>query len=184
MRAIDNTRYLTVDEYDQAIETMKGFSTLAISWARTENEGNLRTEIIGNFIARGTVLLDSIRTLWGVGNYQDCWILHRALIDRVIHILDLIDQDAFEEFERWSFQRRYQMTDVALSDPTITVKLTGHALEEAKEIHSERGKPESTERMRGGWLRKGREAWVMGQQCPDAAGFERVRVETAMPGGC
>ena len=45
-------------------------------------------------------------------------------------------------------------------------------------------KPESTEGMRGGWLRKGREAWVMGQQCPDAAGFERVRVETAMPGGC
>ena len=44
-------------------------------------------------------------------------------------------------------------------------------------------KPESTERMRGGWIRKGREAWVM-VQCPDAAGFERVRVETAMPGGC
>ena len=44
-------------------------------------------------------------------------------------------------------------------------------------------KPESTEGMRGGWLRKGREAWVM-VQCPDAAGFERVRVETAMPGGC
>ena len=43
--------------------------------------------------------------------------------------------------------------------------------------------PESTERMRGGWLRKGREAWVM-VQCPDAAGFERVRVDTAMPGGC
>ena len=43
--------------------------------------------------------------------------------------------------------------------------------------------PESTEGMRGGWLRKGREAWVM-VQCPDAAGFERVRVETAMPGGC
>ena len=44
-------------------------------------------------------------------------------------------------------------------------------------------KPESTEGMRGGWLRKGREAWVM-VQCPDAAGFERVRVETGMPGGC
>ena len=140
MRTIDNARYLTADEYDQAIKTMKGFSTLAISWARTENEGNLRTEIIGNFIARGTVLLDSVRTLWAVGNYQDCWILHRALIDRVIHILDLIDQDAFEEFERWSFQRRYQMTDVALSDPTITVKLTESALKEAKAIHSERGK--------------------------------------------
>ena len=140
MGTIDNVRYLTPDQYDQAIDTMKAFSTLAVLWARTENEGNLRTEIVGNFIARGTVLLDSIRTLWEAGNYQDCWVLHRALIDRVIHILDLIDQDTFQEFERWSFQRRFQMTDAALSDPTVTDKLTAGALREAKEIHSERRK--------------------------------------------
>ena len=44
-------------------------------------------------------------------------------------------------------------------------------------------KPESTERMRGGWIRKGREAWVMAA-VPDPAVFGRVRVVTATPGGC
>ena len=44
-------------------------------------------------------------------------------------------------------------------------------------------KPESTERMRGGWIRKGKEAWVMAA-VPDPAVFGRVRVVTATPGGC
>ena len=59
----------------------------------------------------------------------------------------------------------------------------GHVLQRIQPFLTRTPKPESTEGMRGGWIRKGREAWVM-VQCPDAAGFERVRVETAMPGGC
>ena len=140
MQSIDNVPHRTVAEYTQAAETMKAFSTMAVLWAKTANEGDLRTEIIGNFIARGTVLLDSIRLLWETGNYNDCWILHRALIDRVIHILDLIDQDAFEEFERWSFQRMYRMTDVALSDQTIVAKFTPAALKQTKDMHADRGR--------------------------------------------
>ena len=137
MPSIDKTTYLSPDDYARAINVLRIFTKRAFLWLSEKSADNLKHQIIINFIARGVVCLDSIHLLWTAGDYQDCWVLHRALVDRLIHIRDLIDHDQFEEFERWSFQRQYQSADVALSDPMITAKLRPEMLEAAKQLHSE-----------------------------------------------
>ena len=80
-------------------------------------------------------------------------------------------------------RKKGTLTDTELRQLNANLIPLEERLPPKRPIDPDKLKPESTERMRGGWIRKGREAWVM-VQCPDAAGFERVRVETAMPGGC
>ena len=138
MPTMDKTTYLSPDDYERAIGVLRSFTKMALLWLVAKGPDNLKHHIITNFIARGAVCLDSIHLLWTAGNYQDCWVLHRALVDRLIHIKDLIDQDQFEEFERWSFQRQYQSSDAALSDPMITAKLGPETLAAAKLLLSER----------------------------------------------
>ena len=149
MTSIDKTTYLSPDDYAWAINILRTFTKMALLWLSAKSADNLKHQIIMNFIARGAVCLDSIHLLWTAGNHQDCWVLHRALVDRLIHLKDLIDQDQFEEFERWSFQRQYQSSDVALSDPMLTAKLKPEILAAAKQLHSEqrsrfRQEPKST----------------------------------------
>ena len=114
MSSIDKTTYLSPDDYARAIEVLRNFTVNALLGLAEKSSDNLKNQIIMNFIARGTVCLDSIHLLWKAGNYQDCWVLRRALVDRVVHLKDLIDRDEFAEFERWSFQKQYQSADAAL----------------------------------------------------------------------
>ena len=131
MEPIDTGTYLTSDDYERAIHVLRQFSRFALSWLREKSSDFPKDYIIGNFIARGAVCLDGIYHLWRIGNYQDCWVLHRTLADRLIHIWHLADRDEFEEFERWSFQRQYDMAHNALSDPVIRDKLQEKWLIEA-----------------------------------------------------
>ena len=138
MDQVDRTFYLSQNEYKQAIGVLRQFTKIALLWLTEKTSDQLKDQIIGNFIARGTVCLDSIYRLWQVGNYQDCWVLHRTLVDRVLHLRQLIDRDEFAEFERWSFQKQYQMADAALSDPMIIAKLQPEMIQKAKALHKER----------------------------------------------
>lgn len=135
---IDKTTKLSAEDYENAIATLKAFTKIALTWMFRKSRDDVKHQIIANFIARGSVCLDSIHILWKSGNYQDCWILHRALVDRLIHLRSLIDHDEFEEFERWSFQRQYQSAEAALSDQSIVGKMTPEALTEAKRQQNER----------------------------------------------
>ena len=138
MRSIDRVFYRYPNDYAQAIEVLRIFTQKALRWLSEKSSGEVKDEIIGNFIARGTVCLDSIYLLWEATNYKDCWVLHRTLADRLMHLMHLIDQDEFVEFERWSFQRRYQMTEKSLSDPTIREKIQPEWLRKAQELQRER----------------------------------------------
>ena len=110
---------------------LRQFTRFALSWLRENSSDFPKDHIIGNFISRGSVCLDGIYHLWRIGNYQDCWVLHRTLADRLIHIWYLADREEFEEFERWSFQRQFDMAHNALSDPMIRDKLQTIWLREA-----------------------------------------------------
>ena len=138
MQNIDKVTRLSPDDYEKAVETLKAFTKIALTWLLEKSQDDSKHQIIANFIARGAVCLDSIHILWKSDNYQDCWVLHRALVDRLIHLKTLIDHDEFEKFERWSFQKQYQSADATFSDPSITEKLTPEALAEAKRLHNER----------------------------------------------
>ena len=138
MGGIDRVRYLTLRDYEQAVTTLKSFTIVCLHWLAIKTPEEIRDQIIGNIIARGLVLLDSILLLWKVDNYQDCWILHRALFDRYIHLRNLIDNDEFIEFERWSFQRQYWTAESTLSDPEMRGKLQPEWLREATRLQKER----------------------------------------------
>lgn len=135
MAPIDQAVYLEPNEYLQATNVLREFTVRALCWLAKKTHEDLKDQIIGNFIARGTVCLDSICLLWQARNYQDCWTLHRTLVDRYIHFRTLADNDEFVEFERWSFQQQYRMSDIALSDRTIRDKLQPEWLEKAKALH-------------------------------------------------
>ena len=131
----DQVVYLEPNEYLKAINVLRKFTVRAIHWLAKKTHEDLKDQIIGNFLTRGTVCLDSICLLWQARNYQDCWTLHRTLVDRYIHFRTLDDNDEFIEFERWSFQQQYRMSDIALSDRTIRDKLQPEWLEKAKVLH-------------------------------------------------
>ena len=137
MSSIDKISYLSESEYKDAIFTLREFTVCALSCLDTKSPKDLKHCIIGNFIARGVVCLNSIYALWQSRSYQDCWILHQSLIDKYVHLRFLIENDDFVEFERWSFQRQFQMTDVALSDPAIRHKIQPEALRKATLLHKE-----------------------------------------------
>ena len=136
MNPIDNLDYLPTEEYWKAKYYLKNFTISALHWLASESQ-ELREQIIGNFIARGIVCLDSIFLLWRERNFQDCWILHRTLVDRWVHLKHLAMHDEFEEFERWTSQRRFRELSVTLSDPEITEKFSPQTLAEQKRVHKE-----------------------------------------------
>ena len=73
--------------------------------------------VISNFIARSATLLRGIIQLWQIGAFQDCWILHRCLMDRLFHLHYLIESNTFDEFEKWSFIQRFEKANQIRSDP-------------------------------------------------------------------
>jgi hypothetical protein len=69
------------------------------------------------------VALQSIVQLWHLGHFQDCWILHRALLDRLIHLRALTERNDFELFEKWSFAEQYDALNRVRSDPAFRAKV-------------------------------------------------------------
>ena len=138
VRGIDRSSHLSSGEYAKAITALKKFNITALSWLTRKTKDHLKDRIIGNFIARGTVCLDSIYELWITGNYQDCIVLQRTLVDRMLLLRHLVDRVEFGAFERWSFQSQFQAAQKNLSDPEIRAKIQPVWLNEAKVQQAER----------------------------------------------
>ena len=134
---LDNTHYLPPEEYARAIRILRDFTTRALFWLSQSTPGSLKDQTIGQFIARGTVCLDSIWLLWQEGNYEDCWILHRALTDRLFHLMHLADRDEFAEFEAWSFQQQWRQRSRILNNSALAAKLSPERLANARELQRE-----------------------------------------------
>jgi len=127
MNIVDSTHYLPAEGYVQAIEILRGYTGIVLlSFAKHSSES--REAIIRNFIARGMACLESILQIWRLGNFQDCWILHRSLLDRLFHLRALWDRDEFDIFEKWSFVRQFEDKNCLLSDPEVRKKLKPEVL--------------------------------------------------------
>jgi len=93
---------------------------LLLSFAKYGPE--LRERVCQNFVARGMACTESIFAVWRAGAEQDAWILHRSLLDRLIHLRYLAETDGFEKFEEHSFMSIYEMRHRLLSDPDMRHK--------------------------------------------------------------
>jgi hypothetical protein len=109
------------DEFAQAIDGLRTLSA-SILRAFSKGETSTRNVIVGNFIARSITTVDSVFALWRAEHYQDCWILHRALMDRLFHLQHLIDTNTFEEFDEWSFVQQIEANHRLKSDPEFAAK--------------------------------------------------------------
>ena len=115
----DPNLYLPVETYAQAVQAFHGVCGIILfEFARRATpRASKRDVIIRNFIARTDMMVRAIMRLWDLEDYQDCWILHRCLLDRLFHLCHLSQLDQFDVFEQWSFLEQYNARNRASSDP-------------------------------------------------------------------
>ena len=109
---------LPVEAYEEALNAFHVATGTVLFGLAREGEGK-RNLIIRNFIARGDMSARAIFRLWAMENYQDCWVLHRCLLDRLFHLRYLNENDSFDAFESWSFLEQYNSVNRVRSDSDV-----------------------------------------------------------------
>ncbi len=72
--------------------------------------------IISNFIARSIMQLGNIIMLWKISSEDDCQILYRSLLDRLLHLVSLKDTSSYNDFAKWCFIKRFEKANQLRSD--------------------------------------------------------------------
>lgn len=104
-----------------AIETFRVYCGVVLLSFAKHGQG-LRETIARNFVARGMSCTQNIFAVWMAGSEQDAWILHRSLLDRLLHLHHLGETDGFSGFEEYSFLSLYEARHQLLSDPDMRSK--------------------------------------------------------------
>ena len=65
----------------------------------------------------------SIYAVWKAGSEPDAWILHRSLIDRLLHLHYLGARNGFVDFDDFSFSAIYKARHELLSDSDMKAKV-------------------------------------------------------------
>jgi hypothetical protein len=118
--------HLSFEQYGQAAEALHVLSgMLLFEFARHSETEVTRDQIVRNFIARADTMVRGIFRLWEIQDYGDCWILHRALLDRLFHVHDLNQKNQFDQFNDWSFKMLYEAAGRLRSDPAMKGNLKG-----------------------------------------------------------
>ena len=117
---------LSSEQYGQAAEALHVLSgILLFEFVRHGDAAAPRDQIARNFIARADVVVHSIFRLWKINDQADCWILHRALLDRLFHLYDLNKKNQFDVFNDWSFKMLYEAAGRLRSDPDLKGQIDG-----------------------------------------------------------
>jgi len=120
--------YLTFDQYRDGADSLYSVSGM-ILFCFAKHGGDKRNLIIRNFIARSAMMLKGIFKLWEISDYQDAWIIHRALLDRLFHLHDLGVKNEFSEFDDWSFYQQFNAQNKIKSDPLFKEQAFGWVYE-------------------------------------------------------
>ena len=121
-------KYLAFDEYRDGADSLYAVSGM-ILFSFAKHGGDTKNLIIRNFIARAAMMLKAIFKLWEISDYQDTWIIHRALLDRLFHLHDLGAKDEFCEFDDWSFFEQYKAQNKVRSDHEFKQQAVGWVYE-------------------------------------------------------
>jgi hypothetical protein len=106
----------------QAIDAVGIYCGLVLASFAKHGRG-LRDKICGNFIARGTSCAQNVFTVWSAGSERDAWVLHRTLVERLLHLHHLAETDSFVAFEEYTFVTLYEARHQLLSDPEMRDKV-------------------------------------------------------------
>ena len=117
MPKFEASHFRSIEEYKAAAETF-AVLTGQFLFDFGDSPGNVKNQIIKNFIARSIKSVRSLIVLWELGDIQGCWILHRCLVDRFFHLVELGRTKSFETFDDWSFMRQFKAQERVRSDPS------------------------------------------------------------------
>ncbi len=106
---------LTGEQYKEAQASLHAMAGMLLFEFARQGSG-VRDLIAQNFIARADTLAASVFHLWEIKDYGGCWILHRALLDRLFHLHVLSKENLFEVFDDWSFKMQYEAAHRVRSD--------------------------------------------------------------------
>jgi hypothetical protein len=117
---------LSFEQYGQAAEGLHVLSgILLFEFVRRDDAAAPRDQIARNFIARADTMVRGIFRLWEISDQADCWILYRALLDRLFHLYDLNQKDQFDVFNDWSFKMLYEAAARLRSDQDLKGHIDG-----------------------------------------------------------
>jgi hypothetical protein len=117
---------LSAEQYKEAADALHALSGVILFEFACHNErAATRDLIVRNFIARADTMVRGIFRLWEIKDYGDCWIIHRALLDRLFHLHALNDHNQFDSFDDWSFKKQYEAANRLRSDPDLKGQLKG-----------------------------------------------------------
>ena len=145
---------------EKALETLRLYCGVVLVSFAKYGQG-LRETIARNFVARGMTCTQGIFSMWKGGSDQDAWILHRALLERLLLLHHLSETDTYLGFEEYSFVAMYKARQQLLSDPDMKDKLPSTLKElqkanatryekiVAQQSHWQRPRPEDVARKMG-----------------------------------
>ena len=118
------SEYRTIEEYTDvkdALVTMCGLFLFEFA-----KESNLGTEdmILRNSLAKSIMSLKGVFALWEIENYQDCWAIYRAQMDRLFHLEHIAKYNEFKLFDDWSIYKQAQANNLAKSDKRFPIEQT------------------------------------------------------------
>jgi len=119
---------LSFNEYRNGADSLYAVSGM-ILFSFAKHAVDTKDLIIQNFIARSAMMLKGIFKLWEISDYQDAWIIHRALLDRLFHLHDLGAKSEFCEFDDWSFFEQCKAQNKVKSDPKFKGQASGWVYE-------------------------------------------------------
>lgn len=121
-------KYHSVEAYKKASESLHAVSGLLLfEFAR--HNCSKKDLILRNFIARAAKSLQSIQALWELEDYQNAWVIHRTMLDRLFHLHSIGAENAFEEFDDWSFFEQIRSQNRLKSDPVFKNEAVGWSYE-------------------------------------------------------
>lgn len=108
--------YLEASRYIEAANTVHGIVGACL-FALARHDLDTKHQILRNTLARSSMSLKAVVTLWEASNVHDAWAVHRSLIERLLHITHLGATGSYEEFEKWSFLEQCKAQNSVRSDP-------------------------------------------------------------------
>ena len=116
MPKFEDEEYRSVEEYRLAVAAFHGVVGLLL-FGFAKQDCDRKNILIRNFIARTDMMVRGVLQLWDIGDFQDCWILYRCLVDRLFHLAHLGKTGQYQLFDDWSFCEQYKAQNRVRSDP-------------------------------------------------------------------
>lgn len=124
--------YRTLEEYRHAADALYAVSGMVLfSFAR--HDCDTKNIIIRNFVARSAITLKSVFALWDICDFQNAWVVHRALVDRMFHLHGIGANNEFSAFDDWSFFEQHKAQNRVKSDDLFKHQAVGWVYELSEE---------------------------------------------------